>query len=374
MSNISKLYYVGSYAPYNDDRYRGVAMSSISKMDYVSKAIKEAGIPISIFSITFSRNPKLSFYGKRKWKNKNGIEVIDAPMVSANNPLMKALSWLLIQWNLFWLLVSLGKEDKVLIYHRMVYRPAVKIWRLFSKRELIFEVEELYSAAWEKDNYEDEIDYLRLANKYIYVNDIMPQKFPFGKPYVVCYGNYEPIMGGEQIKKNDIVNLIYAGVIGGKDSDVYVSIETIKHLPDNYRLEIAGYGTAKDIKELQLAIEGNPRISYHGCLYGKGYDEFLNSGHFGMCTRVLDDDCSDYTFPSKIMVYLNHGLKVVCPQLRCLTVSQVSKHLLFVDSLKPEVIADAIKNCEMTESDPKKYISKIHEKFVLDIKNLFLNK
>lgn len=364
MKDQNSLYYVGYYAPYSDDRERHVAMSSISKMDYISKAIKQLGIPITIYSPIYSKCKKLRYYPRNRWVNKNGIEVWDAATISACNPIIKLLSQFLMEFQLFCFLVARKKNDKVLLYHAMGMRLAVSLARFFRHFDCIMEVEELYSAAWGKEEFSKEIHYLSKADKYVYVNDVMPKRFGFTQPFAVCYGNYEFFDKSVSYTGEEEKTLIYAGVIGGKGTDVYVAIDTLKFLPSEYKLKIAGYsGVDDDIVQLKKTIEGDNRISFWGQLSGKEYDAFLFSGRYGLCTRVLEDHLSDYTFPSKVMVYLGHGLIPVCPRLNCLYDSKVRDYLLFVDSLNAEVIAESILKNQDQQVGNASFISSLDENF-----------
>lgn len=371
MKNQGRLYYVGYYAPYDDDRERHVAMSSISKMDYISKAFKEIGAPITIYSPIYSKCKRLRYYPKKKWINSNNIEVWDAATVSACNPVMTLFSQFLMELQIFIFLISRKKNDTILLYHAMGMRLAVSLARFFRRFNCIMEVEELYSAAWGKDEFSKEIHYLSKADKYVYVNDVMPKRFDFKQGYAVCYGNYEYYNKKAPYTSEEEKTLIYAGVIGGKNSDVYVAIETLKYLPTEYKLKIAGYsGIEDEINQLKKAIEGNDRISFWGQLSGAEYDAFLFSGRYGLCTRVLEDHLSDYTFPSKVLVYLGHGLIPVCPKLNCLYDSKVRDHLLFVENLNPRIIAESILNNQNIKATDASYIHSLDESFKSELSML----
>ena len=370
MTKVNRLWYIGYYAPYNDDRERCVAMSQISKMDYISKVVKELDVPISIYSPIYSISKKFHFFPTRKWINSNGIEVRDAATISASNTIMKILARLLMEVQVFFFLITRKRDDKVLMYHSLGMRHAVSLAQLFRRYEFIMEVEELFNAAWGKENLANEIKYLKKADKYLYVNDVMPKRFAFNKPYAVCYGNYEHYKDCNIASEERNYTLIYAGVIDRKGTDVYVAIETLKCLPEKYKLKIAGYGSEQSLDMLKQTIKGIPRISYHGQLHGKEYDEFLFSGKYGLCTRVLEDRLSDYTFPSKVMVYLGHALIPVCPMLTCLKESVIQNNLLFVNSLSPREIAETIQNNESFARNTIEVIDNLNMSFAKELRKL----
>ncbi|CAA9203661.1 hypothetical protein FLA105534_04841 [Flavobacterium bizetiae] len=267
-----------------------------------------------------------------------------------------------------------------MVYHSYLLNKVVNFCRFFANFKLIYEVEEIYQAAWQNSNkkIKHEIEALQNADAFIFVNDVMNQKCNHhNKPFIVCYGNYNNKKIAKSINYN-IINIVYAGFIGGKDSDVMLAIDSAEFLPDNYFLNVLGYGTEENIKGMKNKIKeinvkcGKEIVEYFGCLSGDEYDNFLKKCQIGLSTRVLIDEYSDFTFPSKVLVYLSNNIIPVSSKINCILNSKVSESIVFYDENSPASVAEAIVSIDVNKyySQDKDVITDLDSKFILDFNKL----
>lgn len=277
------------------------------------------------------------------------------------------------------LIFKVKKTDTVIFYHSYYLLFLFKFIKIFKKYNLIIEVEESYKAAWGKSDSEinNEIKNLKGADAYIYVNDLLPNFIENTKPYVVCYGDYQvkDTISTTRIS-SEKKRIVYAGLIAEEyDSDIYLAIKAMKYLDSSYHLSILGYGSDSALKKLKQYIVENDlssKVIYEGFLKGGDYINFLNNCDFAINPRILSDNLSDYTFPSKVLAYLSVGLPVVSTPIRCIEESKVSDLISFSEGTDPLSFSNAIKKINLN-TNPVFKIESLDKAFIIDLKRLLEN-
>ncbi|WP_321516518.1 hypothetical protein [Marinifilum fragile] len=380
---MAKIYYIGQYAELSNERNLMIFPSAITKMNYIIGALERAGMSVHIFSPAVTTNNFFCYYPRKTKQINNSRTVTFVTNFGGPTIIFKFLSRLYSGIQLFlFLLFTLKRKDKVLVYHSLVYKWPINIARRLKNINLYFEVEELYHAAWKshKNKINDEIRYLSNAKGYVLVNDLIAEKCGFrNSKYSVCYGDYTVVDTEITSKAQENVNIVYAGVIESVGSDVDLAIQTMYYLPANYKLHILGYGSDSSIRYVKRKLSDLNRkrnqniISYHGCLSGTEYIDFLRKCDIGLCTRVLDNELSNYTFPSKVLVYLGNNLIPVCTPISAVKKSQVSSEVVFSNDLKAESLANAILSIIVdSNSQSGKILKKLDSKFVKSLDKLFV--
>lgn len=379
---MEKIHYIAYFGNISNDRNLYIVPSGISKMSYVISSLKKSNCNVQIFSTAITRNNFMCHY-------KGYEEVIDeqerVKYIDTFGSKLKLIKFFSILWMyiqlIIYLLFKVKKDEKVIVYHSTSYKLAILFTRMIKRYKLIFEVEELYSAADNENKYrqQKEIRYLSKADAFIVVNDLMAQKCGFdNKPHLVLYGNYEIPKINEYKFSEDNINVVYAGVIGKKNSDAFLAVESAAYVSNKYKIHILGYGPQENIDELEKLInQTNLRakrnaVVYHGCLTGQEYSDFLSSMQIGLSTRVLTNDLSNFTFPSKLLVYLSHGLRPVCSPIDCVKYSRIAEGVTFYEENKPEYVADAIHSIKPNELVKQNEILLNLEKVFLSNLNDFL--
>lgn len=382
---MRKIYYVGYYSGLENPNNFHEFPSSNSKMDYIISVIRRLNFNLTIFSLGFPKKKSRLFKKKKTISLDQKTHFVFVSTISLSLSFLSFISkiWLYFQV-IYLLLFRIKKGDVVLVYHSFLLNKVVNFCRMFSKFKLIYEVEEIYQAAWQNSNekIEGEIKSLKNADGYILVNDIMLEKFQLdNKPSVVCYGSYLQNKSNERIVDNKVINLVYAGFIGGLGSDVMLALDTIDLLPDGYFLNVLGYGDMVNIKTMNSKIEkindlkGKEKVKYFGCLTGDEYDLFLSKCQIGLSTRVLIDEYSDYTFPSKVLVYLCNNLIPVSSKINCISKSKIKESVVFYESNNPESVANSIINIDIDNYLEKNnnLVKLLDKEFLKDFNNLVTN-
>ena len=375
-----KIHYLCHYDDYNNNRNLLTIPSGVTKINYIKQALIDAGFKVVVVSAaeTSSRCKKIN---KLDSVIVNDKETIIYPLTfGRNNYFLKCLSRFIITIQLLiYLLLKVKKNDKVLVYHSLSLINLVKLYRCLGGK-VYFEVEEIYGAV-EKANdsrIQSEINYLQNSEGYILVNDVIRSKCGFNSLSASCYGIYKPEIVNK-VTDTEKVHIVYAGVIGSKESDAFLAVEVAKFLDAKYVIHVLGYGSDLNICLLQQMIEDSNklhecRVIYEGCLLGKQYMEFLSKCQIGLCTRVLEDHFSDYTFPSKVCVYLANQLIPICTPIKCIKESKIKDAVYFSKDNFALSIADVIKNVDLNKAKGYKcLLEQLNFEFIKNLQNIFKN-
>lgn len=376
----NKIHYICAYAESIWlDKYL-LAPSGSAKINYIRSAIREAGWNISMFSPICVKHSIATF--KRVEIDEYEVHYYPFSMGSRNR-IIKLVSYVLIYIQLFLYLLHVKKNEPVLLYHSNPDTKLIKFLAKLLKFKLILELEEIYSAVFRNQSQiEDEKKLASTAaDAYLLVNNIISQKCNITKPSIVCEGQYLSLTRSPKtlVGSDGKINVLYAGVIE-KGADVFVAIEVAKLLGAQYFLHIAGYGNNEAIAELERTCADYTKnhkdcqIKYYGCLHGAEYEALLSRCSIGLCSRMLEDELSDYTFPSKVFAYLSRNLKVVCTPISCVINSNISSHIVFSENTTPLALTEAIQSIDAdTVIDNSAILHNEHVRFVQELNLLFQN-
>ena len=373
-----KVHYISSYVDRDRVTHYYVSPSATSKVSYIKDTLKELGYFVSLFSPIRTKSESLSLSYCQTIS-------IDSQEVQ-NYPFSFGGKWFIIKWISYFLVYiqlilylcfKVKKNDIILLYHSNPETRLLGVINIFLKRKVVVEVEELYSAVfsrWDKIHEEENI-IKKCSSYYILVNNIMRERCKFSQSYVVCEGQYRMINPVPKtiMDENGYINVLYAGVFE-PDADVFCAIDVAKYLPNNYIVHIAGYGDESVVREVESLINNQQcesRIVYHGCLFGDKYEELLKSCSIGLCPRQLEDALSDYTFPSKVFMYLSRNLKVICTPIACVKNSKLSSIISFSKDCTSQSISTSIKEIDSDIIiDNSSYLNLLDTRFKDDLRKL----
>jgi hypothetical protein len=174
----------------------------------------------------------------------------------------------------------------------------------------------------------------------------------------------------------DKIHLVYAGTFNPRKGGVFNAIECASHLNSDYHLHLLGGGNEQitslvTMKSIIASEKSGCAITQHGYLTGRAYKEMLQSFHIGIATQNVNDPFSKTSFPSKILVYLSNGLRVVSGKVLPVVESPLRDNITFYEQDTPEEIARAIKSIDLRgEYDSRILIDKLHRCLVEDLKKL----
>ena len=157
--------------------------------------------------------------------------------------------------------------------------------------------------------------------------------------------------------------------------DVYLAIDAMHYLKEGYCLKIIGYGSIADINFLReyISTQGlGDKVFYEGLLSGDEFSNYLSRCSIGLNPRVLENTISDYTFPSKVLTYLSHGLSVVSTNINCIKESKVSTAICFSEDSTPQAFSQAIVEVDLSKK-AEDVLNVLDKEFKSDLKRLLSN-
>ena len=343
------LHYIVNYSSHNLCRKVRKFESVNNKVDYILSVLHRLNYDVSILS-TLEGEFGAGFIPSDRGTTIYGDNIKYIATCGSSNLLYRIATVLLTYIQiLFYLFFVVKKGDVVLLYHSYRYIYPLYFYRFFSKRKVILELEELYSITWGKyKNKSFEERYVRnVPDAYILVNNVIGKRCKLVKNSIVCYGNYS-FKNASFIKSDGLIRIVYGGLIKN-DSDAFKVVDITKHLSNQYRVHIAGYGDNKDIDLLKSKIDavndevGYKIIQYEGNLAKNDYYELLKKCSFGFCIKSMElSENSDYYYPSKILIYLGNGVVPICSKMNSVIKSDFSDNILFVNSTDSVEIAKEI--------------------------------
>lgn len=260
-----------------------------------------------------------------------------------------------------WMRRNLTADDTVVVYHSLAYGGTMRRMQKKIGFRLVTQVEELYCLSradgFAPEDVEKERRLFDTSDGFLFVNDLMPARFGGGRPCAVSYGNYRVFLdAGEKPAPDPAhIGVVFTGLIN-EDRGAFRLLEAVPLLPRAYTLHILGMGEQHYLDRLQKRIAelnaaaGEERITFYGTRTGAAYTEFLRPFQIGVSLMDSRQEFALGAFPSKIMAYLGHGLRVVSSKNECITQSRVADLLAFCDD-DAASIARAIESIDVTQKN-----------------------
>lgn len=375
-----RLYFICPYNSIYSRRELSVTPSSVTYSQYIIDAIHSLYVGhLTVIALAGGKNRS---YGYRR------VFVSDREdhiyLASINSSLGK----IAVRFNQFWLYLQLiiytlfktRKTDNILIYHDYGLSFIYKLMKFFSGAHFTYVTAEIFSAVYNRGDkkIEQEIKHLKGANSYVFINNLLPEKFNV-KTYAVCYGNYKYARVEGERFNDGLIHAVYAGKISSIISDAFLAVECASYCNENIHIHILGYGNEDDIALLkQRVFEINKQrgfyvISYDGCLSGDEYEAFLSKCQVGLCPRVLTAELAQYCFPSKTMVYLTHGLIPICPNIPVFNRCDFANSLVLVDNISPESLAESLNRLNVAGFNPQTVVENLDTAFKKSLERILNN-
>jgi len=346
-----KVHYIGYYSDADDDRDLYSSPAACAKMDYIRSALKRIGCQVRLLSTSWTRKNGGSF-GRKVVRTDSMDEIIYISTFGATNKLFRFMArfWSMLQ--LTWYLVTEVRTNEiVIVYHSISYREPIAIARRLRKLKLILQVEEIYSEVfgYTGTKRRREWSLISEADAYICASDFLKSRLEktYGRKCIVAYGDYSiPTRRSKRQEEN--IHVVYAGVIDTIKKGAFNAAKCIQYLPPHYRVHILGFGADNHISELTNLIHSinlelpEARIFFHGLLRGESFSDFLHSAHIGVNSHTMEGKYADFTFPSKLLVYLAHNMNVVSAAVPCVMGSSFAKYISFYCDDEARSLAEAI--------------------------------
>ncbi|MCX8531517.1 hypothetical protein [Chryseobacterium luquanense] len=376
-----EIKYIGFYeSPFGKSK-RNQALSATNKMDYIASSLNASGMAVHLISPSWMIDHSgTCFLEKTKTDHLSSWKKIT--VVSSWRTNTKIGDYLKIFWSLIWLffflIKNVKKDEKILVYHSPWLSLPIILAKKIKRFQLILEVEEIYGNVWQikKILQKCEQVIIKESDYFIAVSDILAEILG-SRVRAVLYGNYF-LPKAENIQKdNSKINVVFAGAIENTRGGAYKALECAALLPENYVVHILGSGDKNDVDSLiKHADLINSRLNrkacyYHGVLIGKEYDDFLFKCHIAINPQN-EGAYMNTAFPSKVISYLCHDLKVVSTKILSIEKSKLSHFITFSKDDSSYNIVQAILSIDNSKIyDFKSSIEKLNEDFIFELKNMF---
>ena len=281
-------------------------------------------------------------------------------------------------FQLYNFLSKLSSKDTVIVYHSLLIAEMLYKLHRKNKFKLILELEEFYQdvghVGKRKSLYENKIT--EDADGYILVARELLNRIPKGRPYIVFNGTYHAETKIEQIHSDNKIHCVYAGNCNAIKGGADMAISATKFLPANYHVHILGVGKKNDIERIKQQVYYMQKktmctITFDGLKTGDEFIHFLQKCHIGLSTQNPNEKYVETSFPSKILVYLANGLRVLSGNISAVKNSDVGDLLYYYANQTPQEIAESILSIDLNSPyDSRTRLKELDKQFQKDLKIL----
>ena len=374
MSDITVHYLsLRSYPEFAKEKRRNPP--SAQKVDYVIECMNKLGYKVNYISMSESANNK--FYTPKKKPLSKDTMFYMCPNIPGKFRESFTFRWLIH----IYAPMHIKKGDILLVYHTNSMRNDL-LRKLADKYKMtfIYEVEEIYGYAHEtvdKIQVESEIDELQCPDKYIFCSNLIEKTVNRRRlPFVTVEGYYKYTKSDVEPFNDGKIHCVYGGLIDKVKGGAFRAVRCAEFLSDKYVIHILGFGEIEEIKQLieKNKKENGAEVIFEGLKSGQEYINFISKCDIGLNLMTFDANINNTAFPSKLVLYLACGLRVVSLKVPVLDISKMSSILYFYDEDKPDVIADAIKKVDISSQYNSKQIMETLDKTFLNDLNELLRK
>ena len=346
--------------------------SASTKIDYIVQSINKNGVAVDLISKSGVSEKGFAFdAGGVIQQGGNTIRHF-VSFGCMGSPLRVLSRWLNTLHFFIWLLFHTHQNEQIIVYHSLGYCKILNFLRKIKNLCIIGEVEELYQDVHEqsKSVVNAEYEFINGCAKYLFPTILMNNKFnPSRKPFAIVHGIYKIEEKLEKKFSDGKIHVVYGGTFDPKKGGALVAAEVGRFLPENYVVHICGFGSEADIDRIKTMILDTNANSYsetrfEGLLRGEDYTRFIQKCHTGLSTQNPTAAFNDTSFPSKILVYLANGLKVVSIRIPVVESCAVVDEISFYDVQSPDKIAEAIQHVTLeTAETPSMLLDKVDSDF-----------
>lgn len=267
-----------------------------------------------------------------------------------------------------YILFSTKRDDILFFYNERYFIAPIKVAHKYLRRKVVIEVEDINTiAANYKQKYvQKEIDGQKHADAYVLVNSVLPEYLPFvtAKPHCFIYGAYNPLTPSNEKYSDGKIHILYSGTFNKTKGGAVAAIQMAPLLSDNYVLHITGFGSEKEVEEIQQSLDlldkvSRARVEYRGFISLSELDILMQRCHVGLCTQDPTTQLNQTSFPSKILNYMSHGLVVLSGRNKVIEMSAVGDLVYYYDKQTPADMTMAVMS--IRNYDGVRCMERIHE-------------
>lgn len=351
-NSAGNIYYISPYLPDEKKYEKHYSPAAQSKVDYIRT--KLAKYNTTTVCVNCSLTVDNSFFLPTTYQDEKGVCRVLLSKSTKRRAFLRVCGALMLTSVFIYVLFKIGREDTVILYHSVYYDDIVIFLKKIKKFRLVYEVEEIYADVRDGGKgREKEIKKCEsAANAFIFPTEMLDEAVNRDrKEYVVIYGAYNPQLR-EPHNDSEKTLVVYSGTLmAGKGATQ--AAESARALNNTYEIRLIGYGSNEEIRLLEEIICKNKskcRVVYDGMKYGKDYYNYLLDCHIGLCIQP-ENQFNASSFPSKVLNYLNCGLKVVATEIEALKKSKLADYISFATDSNPEEVAKAIQKARSMTFD-----------------------
>lgn len=373
MKNFKRIKYFTYHGCLERGKRRDNSPAADTKIDYIISVLNRMGYGVDLISRASSAEPYF-LHSSVKSVGDNSIRYFSSfGKMSSPLRLLNRL-WMELQF-FFWCLTNIKRNEQIIVYHSLGYDSAfLKLCRLKSIR-IIGEIEEIYQDVSKQTGTRcrNEYKFIDVCEKYIFPTQLLDQKVnKLHKPSLVVHGVYAIENIIEKKFSDGKIHVVYGGTLDPNKGGAFAAAAAAEFLPTNYHVHICGFGDPAKIKTIvdETQTKSKAKVTFEGELKGNDYKHFIQKCHIGLSTQDPSAAFNSTSFPSKILVYLANGLKVVSIRIPAIEQSAVVDSLVFYDKQTPEKIAEAILIASKDNTCGNEILKKLDNKFSEELSNL----
>lgn len=369
---MKKIKYFSYYGCLDKGNLRKNSPAADTKIEYIISVFNRISYSVDVISLAPSGE---QYFLKSSLQYKNINQFRYFASFGFTNSFLKYINWIFMRMQfIFWCVFNLKKHEQIIVYHSLGY-ARIFIWlQKVKKLRIIGEVEEIYQDVIEltERRARDELRFIELCTKYIFPTQLLDKKINvLAKPSVVVHGIYSRANITEEKFLDGKIHVVYGGTLDPQKG-AYEAVESATCLSGEYHVHICGFGDATRIKEYieQIKLKTQATITFEGELIGSAYTNFIQKCHIGLCTQNPDALFTATSFPSKVLVYLANGLKVVSIRIPAIVESAVGDSICFYDVPTAKSIASAILLASKSSSTGREILSYLDVEFKKELETL----
>ncbi|SDB80395.1 Glycosyltransferase involved in cell wall bisynthesis [Raineyella antarctica] len=343
--------YIGFFDHVSNAREgRAHALSAASKMEYIADALNRLGHRVLIISPSQTKHRRYFPGHTRQLTPMTWLRVFPTyPRGTIAQRLLRVVAGKIFL--LAYLLRNTRAGEPVLVYHSLDIQEVVLVAKVLRRFRLILEVEEIYQDVVNTSRWKRKTEYALFgkADAFIFSTELLDEKLNTGgKPHAVVYGTYKRPEQTGKSTNDGRTHVVYAGTLDPRKGGAAAAAAAAAYLDGSFHIHILGFGSDSDIAAMKRAVSrvssaNAGLVSFDGVLRGKEYSKFLRQCDVGLSTQNPSAEFNDSSFPSKILSYLAHGLKVVTVRIPAIERSRIAPAVTFYDHQEPPEIAEAIR-------------------------------
>lgn len=344
-----------------------------TKIDYIINVLNRLGYGVDIISRASSAE---SYFLPASIETKGeNTYLYFASFGRTKSPIRIVYRWFMELQFFFWCLLNLKKQEQVIVYHSLGYDAAfLKLCKMKSIR-IIGDIEEIYQDVCKQtaSKSRNEYRFIEACEKYIFPTQLLDQKVNIEqKPSLVIHGIYATENVTEKKFSDGKIHVVYGGTLDPNKGGAKAAAVSAAFLPKNYHIHICGFGDPTEIKTVVADVQAKSEatVTFEGELKGDAYKYFIQKCHIGLSTQNPAAAFNATSFPSKVLVYLSNGLKVVSICIPAIAQSAIADNLYFYDEQTPEKIAEAIICASKEEQSGNEILYRLDMKFCDELDKL----